>query len=133
MYRSILKELNNWKQEEQRKVLLIRGARQVGKTYIVREFGQSFEYFIEVNFDETAAVHSFFEGNLDPDLICENLSAYYGIPVKDHKTLVFFDEVQACQGALRLCVIFTKNDQGYTLLPPDLCWNLHSGNSPVSG
>ena len=48
MYRSILKELNNWKQEEQRKVLLIRGARQVGKTYIVREFGQSFEYFIEV-------------------------------------------------------------------------------------
>jgi predicted AAA+ superfamily ATPase len=116
MYRAILKELNNWKQEEQRKVLLIRGARQVGKTYIVREFGQSFEYFIEVNFDETAAVHSFFEGNLDPDLICENLSAYYGIPAKDHKTLLFFDEVQACQGALRALRYFYEKRPGLHLV-----------------
>ena len=101
MYRFIIEELNNWKQEENRKALLIRGARQVGKTYIVREFSKSFEYSIEVNFDENSTVHSFFEGNLDPDRICEDLSAYYGIPIRDQKTLLFFDEVQACPAALR--------------------------------
>ena len=82
MYRFIIEELHKWKDEENRKVLLIRGARQVGKTYIVREFSKSFEHFIEVNFDENSAVHSFFEGNLDPDLICEDLSAYYRVPIR---------------------------------------------------
>lgn len=101
MYRFIIEELHKWKDEENRKVLLIRGARQVGKTYIVREFSKSFEHFIEVNFDENSAVHSFFEGNLDPDLICEDLSAYYRVPIRNQRTLLFFDEVQACPAALR--------------------------------
>lgn len=104
MWRNINNDLLEWKNSASRKVLLVRGARQVGKTYSVRELGKSFEYFLEVNFEEDKQVHAFFQESLNPETICENLSAYYGIPVIPEKTLLFFDEIQACLpaiGALR--------------------------------
>jgi predicted AAA+ superfamily ATPase len=96
MKRHIDQYLLEWKSNPSRKVLLIRGARQVGKTYSVRELGKSFRYYLEINLESDKAVHHFFQYDLSPDEIRRNLSAYYNIPVIDGETLVFFDEIQAC-------------------------------------
>lgn len=100
MNRTIDKWLYKWRDKEDRDVLLLRGARQIGKTYSINELGKSFEYYLEVNFEEHREVHSFFKGNLTPAPICEKLSAYYGISIVPGKTLLFFDEIQACPKAM---------------------------------
>ena len=114
MKRAILNTLKNWKSEENRKVLLLRGARQVGKTYIVRELAKDFTHFIEVNFEKNADVKQFFEQNLDPVRICTNLSAYYGIPFIDGKTLLFLDEIQSCPKAIQSLLFFMRQNPDYT-------------------
>jgi uncharacterized protein len=98
--RAINKVLFDWKNQEKRKPLLLRGARQVGKSSAVRELSKHFEYFIEVDFEAQKAVHAFFGGNLEPSSICENLSVYFKIPIIEGKTLIFFDEIQACIPAI---------------------------------
>jgi predicted AAA+ superfamily ATPase len=100
MKRHIDQYLLDWKSNPSRKVLLIRGARQVGKTYSVRELGKSFRYYLEVNLESDKAVHHFFQYDLSPDEIKRNLSAYYNIPVIDGETLIFLDEIQACIPAI---------------------------------
>ncbi|MCK5581167.1 MAG: ATP-binding protein [Candidatus Omnitrophica bacterium] len=100
MKRNIERNLLAWKKEHNRKSLLIRGARQVGKTYSLRSLGKSFKHYLEVNFEEDRTVKQFFSGSLDPAAICQKLSAYYGIPVISGDTLLFFDEIQACPEAL---------------------------------
>jgi uncharacterized protein len=101
MKRHIDQYLLNWKQISGRKVLLVRGARQVGKTYSIRILAKQFRYKLEVNFEEDPAVKSFFEGSLSPQNICEKLSAYFDIPLVAGETLLFFDEIQACPNALK--------------------------------
>ncbi|MDD5674835.1 MAG: AAA family ATPase [Chitinivibrionales bacterium] len=82
-------------------MLLVRGARQIGKTFSIRQLGISFKYFIEVNFDFDVAVRQFFNATLDPLVLCEKLSGYYSIPCIPGKTLLFFDEIQACPQAIQ--------------------------------
>lgn len=101
MKRKINKDLLTWKKDLNRKVLLIRGARQVGKTYSVRELGKTFDHFVEVNFEELKDVRQFFENSLDPVEIVKKLSIYFNTPIQPGKTLLFFDEIQACPDALR--------------------------------
>jgi predicted AAA+ superfamily ATPase len=101
--------LQNWKNEENRKVLLLRGARQVGKTYSVREFGKKFNYFLEVNFESNRSIHSIFEGDKDPQEICNKLSTFFNIPINDGETLLFFDEIQACLPAISSLRFFYEN------------------------
>ena len=101
MKRAITNNLLQWKQEPERKVLLVRGARQVGKTYSIRELGNSFRHFLEVNFEEEPAVRAFFEDSLNPEGICQKLGAYFNVPIKSGKTLLFLDEIQACPNALK--------------------------------
>ncbi|MCP4214344.1 MAG: ATP-binding protein [bacterium] len=101
MKRMIDRQLHRWKEDKHRKVLLVRGARQIGKTYSIKQLGKTFKYFIEVNFEETPAVKSFFENSLTPQGICEKLSVYYDTPIKPGETLLFFDEIQACPNALK--------------------------------
>ena len=72
MKRRIELWLARWRDKPDRDVLLVRGARQVGKTYSIRGLAKSFDNFLEVNFEEDVDVHSFFEGNLTPAPICEN-------------------------------------------------------------
>lgn len=112
MKRTISSVLKAWKNEKNRKVLLIRGARQVGKTYSVREFAKEFVFFLEVNFEKNPEVSTFFNLNLDPVRICENLSAYYGIPVIDGKTLLFFDEIQSSLKAIQSLRFFYESKPG---------------------
>jgi len=101
MKRLIDSYLNEWKQKKDRKVLLIRGARQVGKTYSIREFGQTFQNYVEVNFEEQPQIHTFFESSFDPSNIIEKLTIFYGQSITPGRTLLFFDEIQACPNALR--------------------------------
>ncbi len=101
MKRNIDQILEDWKQDPKHPILLVRGARQVGKTYSIRNLGRSFEYLLEVNFEEKDEVKAFFKGSHSPQELIEKLSAYFGIPVVPGKTLVFFDEVQACPDCLR--------------------------------
>ncbi len=93
-------DLQKWAVDNNRKPLLLRGARQVGKTSAVRKLAEGFEYYLEVNFEEHPDIHNFFKNNLSPKEIIENLSVYFNITVRDGKTLVFFDEIQSCPQAL---------------------------------
>ena len=101
MKREIDINLQNWKTSKNRKVLLLRGARQIGKTYSLRKLGKTFNYFLEVNFEEEVPVRKFFTGSLNPAGIVEKLSAYFSIPIIEGKTLLFFDEIQACPNAIK--------------------------------
>lgn len=101
MKRSIEAHLLGWKNGPKRKPLVIRGARQVGKTFSVRQLGGTFDHFLEVNFEKDRRIASLFAGALEPKQICEKLSAYYEVPVKPGSTLLFFDEIQACPDAIR--------------------------------
>lgn len=98
--RKIDRDLLEWSKESQRKPLLLRGARQVGKSTSVRELAKNFEYFLEINFEEQKRVHSLFEGDLSPRELCDNLSVMYNIPFVAGKTLLFFDEIQSCIPAI---------------------------------
>ncbi len=101
MKRKIDTDLAVWKTSKNRKVLLVRGARQVGKTYSVRQLGKSFENTLEVNFEEEPEICSFFKQSLNVSDICEKLAAYYNIAIIPGKSLLFFDEIQACPDCLR--------------------------------
>ncbi len=98
--RQIDKELTGWKNSTNKKPVLLRGARQVGKTNTVRNLGRQFINYLEINFEENKKVHSVFEGNLSPFEICENLSAIYNVSIIPGKTLLFFDEIQKCIPAI---------------------------------
>lgn len=98
--RNIDQEMVAWRNEKQGKPLLIRGARQVGKSTAVRHLAGQFKYFLEINFEEQRQVHKVFEGDLDPFQLCETLSALYNTPIIPGETLLFFDEVQVCIPAI---------------------------------
>jgi predicted AAA+ superfamily ATPase len=101
MNRMAYQDLIAWKRSAVRKPLLVQGARQVGKTWLLKEFGRkeyaSCAYF---NFEETPAIASLFEGDLKADKVLESLSAYQDQSIVPSKTLLFFDEIQACPRAL---------------------------------
>jgi predicted AAA+ superfamily ATPase len=109
MRREILDVLSDWKSEENRKVLLLRGARQVGKTYIVRELAKEFKHFVEINFEKNTETHSFFDQNLDPERICKNLAVYFRVPIIEGETLLFFDEIQSCSKAIQALRFFYES------------------------
>ncbi len=101
MKRLISTHLEAWKNSNHRKSLLVRGARQVGKTWAIRELGQKFDQFVEVNFELDRDVASLFKGSLEPEPLCKKLGAFYGKTIIPGKTLLFLDEIQACPDALR--------------------------------
>ena len=98
--RDIEDELIRWKNDSERQPLLIRGARQVGKSSVVRNFSSQFKSYVEVNFEQDSDVKSIFEGNLRPKTICEQLSILYETPIIPGETLLFFDEIQSCLPAI---------------------------------
>ncbi|MGZ3755883.1 MAG: ATP-binding protein [Mucilaginibacter sp.] len=98
--RKIDQELTLWRKEKEGKPLLIRGARQVGKSTAIRELAKQFDNYLEINFEEQRRVHRLFEGDLTPVTLCENLSILYNVPIIPGKTLLFFDEIQACIPAI---------------------------------
>ena len=111
MQRAVDHELIQWKEENFRKILLVRGARQVGKTYSVRKLGKTFNSFFEVNFEEHPQIKPFFDNSLNPHEICEKLSIYFGMDIIPGETLLFFDEIQACPNALAALRFFYEKRQ----------------------
>jgi uncharacterized protein len=89
-----------WREEEERKPLLIRGARQVGKTSAIRKFGSNFTHYIEINFEENRGYNALFDSNLSVNEICEQLALLHNTPIISGKTLLFLDEIQACHEAI---------------------------------
>ena len=93
--------LYEWAKDRKRKPLLLRGARQVGKSSAVRNLAKKFEHFLEINFEKSAEARQIFEGgNLSPHHLCEKLSAAFDVPVEAGKTLLFLDEIQSCLPAI---------------------------------
>lgn len=111
--RKIINKLVEWKNGCSNKALLIKGARQVGKTTIIRQFAQAnYENFIEINFEQMPTAKQAFDGNLDARTILINLSAMGFGPLVPGKTLIFFDEIQSCPKA-RTAIKFLVEDGQY--------------------
>jgi uncharacterized protein len=98
--REIENELEEWMISERRKPILLRGARQVGKSSTIKKFSANFTHFLEINFDENIEYISIFEKNIRPKDVCEELALITGIPIIEGKTLLFFDEIQLCPRAI---------------------------------
>lgn len=107
--RIIDKYLLEWKDQEGRKPLLLRGARQVGKSSAVRNLGKSFKYFAEVNFEKQKAAASFFTGDIDARLIASKIANYIDVPVVPGQTLLFLDEIQDCPEAIMSLRFFRED------------------------
>ena len=113
MKRFILNDLIKWKASKRRKPLILRGARQVGKTWILEEFGKDFkDGFIRINFDKEPEYGQFFEKSKDIDRIIKNLAFASGHKItKD--TFIIFDEIQACPNALNSLKYFCEDAPEY--------------------
>ncbi len=107
--RDIDSELLKWKADKHHKPLLIRGARQVGKSSAVRQLAKSFRFFAEINFEKDERLKRIFDGELSPKRICNELSAITSIPVVPGETLVFLDEIQGCEGAINSLRFFYED------------------------
>lgn len=107
--RRIDKDLLEWKNATERKPLLLRGARQVGKTSAVRQLARSFDYLVEVDLNERTDLHYLFDGTRSPQEICRLLAVHLQVPVTEGRTLLFLDEIQACPQAInRLRYFYEK-------------------------
>jgi len=117
MERAIYKDLIDWKNNLNRKPLLLQGARQVGKTYIVSEFGKK-EYinFVCLNFEQDLNLHAFFKSQLIPSQIIENLSIYLGKKIVAKDTLIFFDEIQVLPEVLTSLKYFNEQAPEYHII-----------------
>lgn len=98
--RHIDNELLNWKNTPNRKPLLLRGARQVGKSTVVRHLGKTFKYFVEINLEKQPAFKTLFSDNIDVKKICAEISAVVSTPIIPGQTLLFIDEIQTSQQAI---------------------------------
>ena len=114
MERLIIDKLVAWKNSKHRKPLILKGVRQVGKTWILKEFGArhygSVAYF---NFDEREEFKQFFETTKDVERILQNLMMASGQSIKPHETLIIFDEIQECNKALNTLKYFCENAPQY--------------------
>ncbi|MCX6581200.1 MAG: AAA family ATPase [Candidatus Aminicenantes bacterium] len=92
--------LGKWKNDPGRKPLILKGARQVGKSWLARELGKTFDNFVEINFERKSEACAFFDGNIEPAGIIKNISNYFGVKITPGATLLFLDEIQECPKAI---------------------------------
>ena len=98
LYRSITERIEQFFEKEKKAALMVTGARQVGKTYCIREYAkQHFKYVIEINFLEMPQAVALFENATGSDDILMRISALTDIPMEKDRTMIFFDEVQECR------------------------------------
>ncbi len=117
MRRNALELLKKWKDDSERKPLILKGARQVGKTWLMKEFGRTcYDNFVYFNFDEDDELKTIFEKNKNPERIVELLSLISGKRIEKKKTLIIFDEVQECPNALNSLKYFKENADDYHII-----------------
>ena len=132
MYRYAIEELKKWKESKYRKPLIIEGARQVGKTWLMKEFGRIFySDTVYVNFDSNLRMTELFSSDLQPDRIIMGLELYTGRKINPENTLIVFDEVQEVPRALTSLKYFCEDLPEYHIICAGslLGIALHSGTS----
>ena len=117
MYRKIMSYLETWQESTHRKPLILQGARQVGKTYSVLEFGRThYDNVAYFNFETNPKLNETFEENISPDYLIPILSHIAGQTIVKEKTLIVFDEVQLCERALTSLKYFCEDAPDYHII-----------------
>lgn len=115
--RNALLDMANWKNDADRKPLVLRGARQVGKTWLMKEFGKKYyKNYVYFNFDEEDELKSIFETNKNPHRIVELLSFIANEKIMPAETLIIFDEIQECPQALNALKYFKERANEYHVM-----------------
>ena len=117
MHRNAINKLIDWKNDPNRKPLILKGARQVGKTWLMNEFGKTqYNNYVYFNFDEEDELSSIFEINKNPHRIIELLSLLIGQKIIPGETLIIFDEIQECSAALNALKYFREKANEYHII-----------------
>lgn len=117
MYRIAIEKLYKWKNSKRRKPLIIEGARQVGKTWLMKEFGkQAYADTVYINFDSNSRMADLFSADLDTDRLIMGLELYAGRKINPDNTLLIFDEVQEVPRALASLKYFYENAPQYHIV-----------------
>lgn len=115
--RDIINSFVLWKNSNNRKPILLKGARQIGKTWAMREFGRKyFDYVAEFNFDEQEELKALFRATKDVERILKELALYVNVPILPQKTLIIFDEIQECEEALNSLKYFCEHAPQYYII-----------------
>lgn len=116
MYRKLIKELAQWKLRAKHNPLILQGARQVGKTWLLKEFGKVYyEDVCYLNFERTPHLSAVFEGELSPQKIVEQLSVFHGRKIEPQECLLIFDEIQECPRSLTSLKYFSEEAPEYDI------------------
>lgn len=117
MYRNAMADLYKWKEKKNKKPLIIRGARQVGKTWLMKKFGETaYKVTVYINFDNNQQMRELFETDLKTDRIITGLELYSGHKINAEDTLLIFDEVQEVPKALTALKYFNENAPEYQII-----------------
>lgn len=115
--REIISIFKEWKESPHRKPILLQGARQIGKTWAMEAFGkEEFEYYAKFDFDRQEELKSVFQSSKSPERILKELSLYCTVPLIAGKTLIIFDEIQECEGALNSLKYFCEEAPDYHII-----------------
>ena len=117
MYRYKIEELKKWKKSKDRKPLIIRGARQVGKTWLIKEFGkQEYQQVAYINFDDNERMNQLFSGDFDIERIIQGLKIESGVNIEAENTLIIFDEIQETPKAVTALKYFCEKANEYNIV-----------------
>ncbi len=117
MYRKAIEDLQAWKEKEEKKPLILQGARQVGKTWLLKEFGRtSYSQYLYVNFDNNQVMKTLFDGDMRLDRIIAGLELYAGYRIDPAQTLLIFDEIQEVPQALHGLKYFCEEAPEYQIV-----------------
>jgi predicted AAA+ superfamily ATPase len=132
MYRTTIKQLIQWKLDTQKKPLLILGARQVGKTWLIQEFGRTeYRQMVYINFERADKMQGIFQQDLDPKRLITNFEFYSGVKITPEDTLIVLDEIQAAQRGITSLKYFCEESPEYQIIAAGslLGINIHPGES----
>ena len=133
MNRTKFTDLKKWRVKRSRKPLIIQGARQVGKSFLVRAFAKEFQLFHEFNFQKSPQLHQIFKETKDPKKIIQSLEIFSEKKINLENDLIFFDEIQDCADALNSLKFFCEDTPGIFLIAAGSLLGIHlnQGSFPV--
>ncbi|MDR2543040.1 MAG: AAA family ATPase [Treponema sp.] len=132
MKRFAIEDLKNWKNSQDRKPLLLYGARQVGKTYLIRDFASNYyNDFIEINFLTDDTLKAIFKKNISPSFIIQQLELRFNKKINPAQTLLFFDEIQESQRAIDSLKSFNDSGRQYNIVAAGSFLGVMMGQRPV--
>ncbi len=132
MKRFLLSKLKEWKTSSDGKPLLLLGARQVGKTWLMQEFGrQEYQNVVYLNFDTVKTFHDIFENDIKPEYIIKRLELELQVKISQENTLIIFDEIQECQRAKDFLKYFNESPVKYNIIAAGSFLGVSQGKFPV--